>query len=252
MDLEKTGGLCSNIGSTGSGTGAVTVDKVLRQEGVLLKHQDEWLDKFGKYVGNTVEIVNWHLNRNHAILLEGTQGFGLCLNLSPYYPYVTSRDICASNLMAEAGIAPGFHAFTVGVLRTYPIRVAGNSGPTGSQSLTWDEITNRSGAGQAIIEHTSYTNKVRRVFEPDWDILKRAVQVNRPSFLAMTFADYLSHRDYGKREFEDLSPVSGEFVEQVESELGVPVGLIGTGPGEEDIIERRHVTSRYFELLPNA
>ncbi len=38
----------------------------------------------------------------------------------------------------------------------------------------------------------------------------------------------------------ELDEEAREFVSKIEQETGVPVTLIGTGPREEDIIDRRH------------
>jgi hypothetical protein len=38
---------------------------------------------------------------------------------------------------------------------------------------------------------------------------------------------------------DDLDREAREFVSRIEEETGIPVTLIGTGPGEEDIIDRR-------------
>ncbi len=77
--------------------------------------------------GDTVGILNRQLNGGHSVLLEGTQGALLDFNTGPY-PYVTSRMTNAPAWLAEAGLAP-VNVETILVLRSHPIRVAGNSGP---------------------------------------------------------------------------------------------------------------------------
>ncbi len=76
---------------------------------------------------DTVGILNRQLNGGYSVLLEGTQGALLDFNTGPY-PYVTSRMTNAPAWLAEAGLAP-VNVETILVLRSYPIRVAGNSGP---------------------------------------------------------------------------------------------------------------------------
>ncbi|MGA2928772.1 MAG: adenylosuccinate synthetase [Solirubrobacteraceae bacterium] len=108
---------------------------------------------------------------------------------------VTSRDTNVAGCLAEAGIAPARVRKVVVVVRTYPIRVGGASGPMTTE-LTWEEIERRSGLiGLANKEHTSKTNKLRRVGEPEWDLLRRAAVLNAPTDIALTFADYLSAKN---------------------------------------------------------
>ena len=64
------------------------------------------------------------------------------------------------------------------VARTYPIRVAGNSGPLKNE-LTWEEISRR--VGKQVVERTTVTNKIRRVGEWDEELLDNAITLNRPT-----------------------------------------------------------------------
>jgi adenylosuccinate synthase len=155
------------------------------------------------------------------------------------YPFCTSRDVLSSSLLSDAGIAPKNHGQTIGIMRTYPIRVGGNSGPTDSEELSWEEITHRSGSNTPLIEYTTVTKRVRRVFEQNFGLLVRAILLNRPSQIALTFLDYINAQDRGKTKYRDLSKQSKEYIREIEKILCVPVTLISTGPLEEDIIDRR-------------
>ncbi|MDP1629330.1 MAG: adenylosuccinate synthetase, partial [bacterium] len=186
--------LVQRIGSTSAtsreGIGTATADKVLRKSSCLQAKDVDWLKP---YLCDTVGLINNFLDGDHLIILEGTQGFGLDLEQG-YFPYVTSRNTSAAALAAGIGVAPHYFDFQViGVVRTYPIRVAGNSGPFGddSEELTWDEVGRRAGAKEPIIEMTSVTQKVRRVATFSDKEFIRACQVNRPTEIALTFADYL-------------------------------------------------------------
>lgn len=237
VDLEKRRGLKEKLASTLEGVGAAQAEKVWRDGKV-----------FGSYVGETPELyffcndtkkaIDFQTRAGHSILLEGTQGFGLCLNHGDY-PYVTSRDVTSSALLSDAGIAPQFHGQTIGVMRTYPIRVGGNSGPTGSDELSWEEIVRRGGSLKPICEFTTVTGRQRRIFEQSSESLENAVRVNQPDQIALMFLDYIDAKDYGKNNFGDLSSESQDYVLKIEKELEVPVTLIGTGPKEEHIIDRR-------------
>ena len=89
---------------------------------------------------DTVEYLSKTLEDGHHILLEGTQGSLLDFNTGPY-PYVTSRMTSAAAWLAEAGLPP-VNVETVLVVRSHPIRVAGNSGPMPSE-ITWPILARR-------------------------------------------------------------------------------------------------------------
>lgn len=126
------------------------------------------------------------------------------------------------------------------VVRTYPIRVGGASGPMTSE-ISWEEIESRSGlTGLAEKEHTSKTNKLRRVGEPEWDLLRRAALLNAPTDVALTFADYLSSKNAQAWRFEQLTEETIQFVDEVERVTGARVSLISTGFMQyRGIIDRR-------------
>lgn len=79
-----------------------------------------------------------HYNKGQSIVLEGTQGAHLDFHLGPH-PFVTNRGCNAATWFAEAGLPPNLNTEVVMVCRTYPIRVAGNSGPMGRE-LSWPQM----------------------------------------------------------------------------------------------------------------
>jgi len=108
-------------------------------------------DEFTKqFVGHTVDILNKMVDNNEAIMLEGTQGSLLSLHHS-YWPKCTSRDTNASNWVTDAGLSPLTVREVYGVTRTFPIRVAGNSGPLSGTEISWDEVTSHA-TGAPVVE----------------------------------------------------------------------------------------------------
>lgn len=226
---ESKSGLAERIGSTsamaGEGIGVAMADKVLRKASCL---QVKDVKVLRPYIADTVDMINDCLDQDQIVLLEGTQGFGLSLEHGEF-PYVTSRDTTPAALAASVGIsAHHFDIDVIGVARTYPIRVAGNSGPFGggSQEITWEELTKISGANMPLSEKTSVTGKIRRVATFNWQDFEKACQVVRPTELALTFADYL---DWCVHEEGKLSIEIERFIENMEKISNVPVTLVKTG-----------------------
>lgn len=245
---EQDTDLALRIGSTsalsGEGIGTAAADKVLRKSSCL---QAKDFPKLKPYLADTVDLINNHLEHEGGgrVLLEGTQGFGLSLDHG-HFPFVTSRDTSIEGLAASVGIAS--HKFTtevIGVTRTYPIRVAGNSGPFGddSEEITWKEITKRAGAPRKIIEKTSVTGKIRRIGTFSKKEFLRSCQVNRPTCIALTFADYL---DWSIHNQDRISEPVEEFMLMIKKLSGVPVPFIKTGPSPYAIVDFEKIMVRSF------
>jgi adenylosuccinate synthase len=96
--------LIHRIGSTGSGTGAAVADRVLRKAELCFAKDDPRINT--RFVRPANPILRSMLNRGERLVVEGTQGFGLSLLHSGYYPNVTSRDTSAAGFVAESGLSP--------------------------------------------------------------------------------------------------------------------------------------------------
>ncbi len=172
IEQEVDRGLNTRIGSTAKGIGAARADRIWRSA-------DLWESVGGdpQYAADTAPILAAALRSDSAVVIEGTQGYGLGLH-TDNYPYTTSGDCRAIDFLAQAGISPWMRSgpFTgvdlkiVVCLRPYPIRVAGNSGELKGET-TWDEL----GLPE---EHTTVTQKVRRVGEWDADLAIAALAAN--------------------------------------------------------------------------
>ena len=141
--------------------------------------------------------LNPAIRNGQSVVVEGTQGFGLSLYHAETWPYRTSRDTTAFSFIGEVGV--GIQPFEVILaVRTYPIRVAGNSGDLPGE-LTWEELQKRSNYPHPISEFTTTTNRLRRVGEFDWSIVDRAVAANGPTQIALHGADYIDYSDFANK-----------------------------------------------------
>src|SRR5260370_41612556 len=110
-------------------------------------------------------------------------------------------------------------------VRTYPIRVEGNSGPMGNE-LNWQVISDRSGIPLDELlaaERTTTTDKKRRVAEFDWNLLRKAASLNGPTDIALTFADYITVDNRKARRFEQLTDPTLPLVEERQRVFASPV-----------------------------
>ena len=237
--------LKKGIGSTARGVGKATARRVTDRfrDGrrcKLAKDVGPEFNELRPYLGETAEYLEKAYARGERILLEGTQGTGLSM-FHGDYPSVTSRDTTVSGCLSEAGIGPRRVNRIVLVCRTYPIRVGGDSGSF-SKEISWETVSERSGiAVEELHGHEvgSVSKKRRRVGEFDWKMLRRACHLNSPTDVALTFADYLDKANGEAIRFDQLTPETITFVEDVETVSGVPCSLIGNGFDYKCVIDRR-------------
>lgn len=239
---ERT--LKGEIGSTAQGVGSATSRKILRTAAKPRVRLAKDSPELKPYLKETLKVLDEAFSIEQRVFIEGTQGTGLSLHHG-YYPYVTSRDTSGSGCLAEAGIAPTRVRRTIMVVRSYPIRVQSpknsTSGPMGVD-LTWAEISRRSEIPIGELrrnERTSTTNRKRRVAEFNWSLFRKAVSLNGPTDIALTFADYVHIANREARRFEQLNEDTLRFVEEIECVASAPVSLIATRFDHRSIIDRR-------------
>jgi adenylosuccinate synthase len=233
QEMDGTG----RIGSTGSGTGAALIDRMWRKPHVKLSAYSPSLSKFAR-VEPVAPLLHDQLNQGTEIIIEGTQGFGLSLFHGFSYPFVTARDTSAAAFASEVGISPRVVDRIIMVVRTFPIRVGGPSGPL-KDEITWQDVRDLSGAPEVVPEFTSVTHRMRRVGRFDADAVKIACSYNHPSELAVMGLDRLDHGNHLLRRARDLTQKANAFLEMVESCTGVRVNWVGTGFRTEDACERQ-------------
>lgn len=233
---EQEEKMFEGIGSTCEGVGAALRSKIKRDGNFRIAKDVPELEDIA-----TVTNVATYLNTmpsGSRIMIEGTQGYALSLNHGPY-PFCTGRDVLASSLLSDVGLAPSLCDEVIMVVRTYPIRVAGNSGPMCGKELTWQDVTKRSKYPHLLVEQTTVTKRIRRVCEFSFDLLREAALLNRPTQIALTFADYLDYRNHGVRDYDKLTMRTKKFIRRIEKTAEAPVTIIKTGVDIEHTIDLR-------------
>lgn len=233
-DIEIERKDIDTFASTASGVGAALCRRVRRRSGVLAGDSSTFGSRFR--VEPVAPLLHRQIESGGDVIVEGTQGFGLSLFHSENYPYVTARDTTAAAFASEAGISPLDVTDVTMVIRTYPIRVGGNSGPLPNE-ISWSEIARRSGAPTETPEFTSVTNRLRRVAEFNLEQVVRACRYNGATSLAVMGADRLNFADYQVVLKDQLSTEVLAFLTSLEQSTGVPVDLVGTGFGMENLVE---------------
>lgn len=252
-EQERSLGLAERLSSTLCGVGSAVARRALRTTDVQLAGNaamtQDWLRPF---IADVSAEANDAVDGGKKVLVEGTQGCGLSLYHSAYYPKTTSRDTNAAGFLSEVGLSPRLASEVVLVFRTFPIRVAGAQAGPLQDELTWEQLQVESNSPVPLQEYTSVTHKLRRLGRFDWRAAATAVRLNRPTKIAVNFLDYLDFGNRGALEWATLTPGAKTFVENLEKAFGTPVSYLGTGPRLRDNILCLSRDSSRRAIEPNS
>ena len=221
---EAASGLSGAIGSTGSGVGAAVMASVARGAGNFELGCFEAADHPGlePFLCDASEHLRGRLDAGCRVIVEGTQGFGLSLLEGGYWPKATSRSTTAAGALAEAGLSPVDVDDVTMVIRSFPIRVAGDSGPLVGET-TWEQIAETAGRLDDLREYTTVTKRLRRVGRFDPVLVRRALAVNRPTRLVLNHLDYVG----AEEDLDDPRSNVRSFVRRVEEDIAREVDWLG-------------------------
>ena len=224
---EASADLVGAIGSTGSGVGAAVIARAARGANNIDLHSvsaheaKSWADVPGT-VCDTTKLLRAKATRGDRIIIEGSQGFGLSLLDGGYWPKATARTTTAAGALAETGLSPLDVDDVTLVIRSFPIRVAGDSGPLKDQ-VSWADVARSAGRSEDLSEYTTVTNKLRRVGKFDAELVSRAIQANNPTRLVLNHLDYVGSSE----ELSDPTSGTSRFVSGVASSLGRSIDWFG-------------------------
>ena len=222
-EQELTEGLDDRIGSTASGTGAALRDRISRSPNHVLAADHPSTKPY--VCESCSETLRSLLIQGNRVVIEGTQGFGLSLWHGSDYPYLTSRDTTAAGFVAEAGLAPHDVDEVIMVLRSFPIRVGGNSGRL-EREIDWATVAEQARLPSDYVELTSATKRIRRVARFDPRIVRRAIAANAPHRIVLNHLDYVDPDVIG----EGLGLKARQFIQEVEFAIGQEIDLAGLSP----------------------
>lgn len=266
-DLEAEKGIVGTIASTGRGSGAASARRITGRGDPSTRlardipELEPYVGRGPLYRGSTTDQLEIAYRDGYSILFEGTQGSGLSI-FHGQYPHVTSRDTNVAGCLAEAGISPSRVRRIMMVVRPTPIRVGNPDGDKGHISGNLKHETDFETVAKFARldpvevkdnEKTSTTKRPRRVGWFEWEQFRRACALNAPTDIVLTFADYLHVDNQNARRFEQLTPDTIKFIEELERVAQAPVSLINTRfPRQQDekmdlrtVIDRRNwVTKR--------
>lgn len=225
IEADRSGHLGEVIQTTGTGTGPCNADRALRRARLARD-----VPSLKRFIADVSMELNLALDRGMDVIVEGTQGTFLSLYHGTY-PYVTSKDVCSSAACSDVGIGPTRVDEVVLVLKSYVTRVGAGELP--------GELSPEEARRRGWEEYGTVTGRQRRAAPFNYELARRAAMINGATQIALTKLDVLYPECRGARDYGSLSRDARDFVERIESELGLPVTLIGTGPDLGEVIDRR-------------
>jgi adenylosuccinate synthase len=215
------------LGSTLTGVNYATARRALRK---LTLAKD--VPELQGMTGDVAETLARYIQSEKNILVEGHQSMGLS-NYHGDYPYTTSRDSTAAELLSELGVGPRVALRIIVVIKAFPTRNHNGRLP--------NEMTITEANALGIKEYGGGSwgikNNRRRVARIEHQDIKRAVLLNTATELALTGADYLDHKLIRATSSSNLSAEVQSFIRDIENVAEVPVTLVSTGPQTEAMIE---------------
>jgi adenylosuccinate synthase len=222
---DKTNAHLKGLGTTGWGVGPALEERA-RRTAKLAKD----IPELQPYLADVAKEINEGIDSGKNVLLEGTQGFMLSLFYGTY-PYVTGRDTGAAAICSEAGVGPTRVDDVLIVYKSFITRVG--TGPLPG------EMTKEEAKKRGWFETAAGTGRDRRSAPFDFELAKKAANINGATQAAVTKLDCMFPKCQSAKEFDVLPTDAKQFIKEVENRTGLPVVLIGTGPEALDIIDRR-------------
>jgi adenylosuccinate synthase len=196
------------------------------------------------------------LHEGKRLLIEGAQATLLDIDHGTY-PFVTSSATTAAGALQGIGLAPRRLQSCIGVAKAYCTRVGGGPFPSEADEERQDLLRERGG------EYGATTGRPRRcgwLSLPDlrsaatlngfthWNITKLDVLDVMPVIPVMTGLNGnqpvleelpgWENQTAGAVSWEKLPANAQTYLEKIQTDTGVPVSFIGTGPGRDELIIR--------------
>ena len=223
------------------------------------------------YIADTVNLIHDALDAGQHVLFEGAQATFLDLDHGTY-PYVTSSNPVAGGACTGAGIGPRFIERVVGIAKAYVTRVGAGPFPTelfdeagevlvdrGKEFGTVTGRRRRPGWFDAVmLRHAVRLNSLSELAITKLDVLdafetvKVCVAYEAPGQRIDRFPDDQSLLHAATPVYEelpgwssdlsdctepqDLPPAARDYLAFLESQVGVPIRLVGVGPGRDQFV----------------
>jgi adenylosuccinate synthase len=236
------------------------------------RYLDEVAPRVAPYVTDTVTLIHDALDRGEHVLFEGAQATFLDLDHGTY-PFVTSSNPIAGGACVGAGVGPRHIDRVIGIAKAYVTRVGSGPMPTELFDEVGDRIVDlgheygvntkrrrRPGWFDAVmLRHAVRLNSLSELAITKLDIFDTFDEVkvcvaydvdgvrheNLPYHQSDLFAAkpiYETFPGWGcdlstATEISELPTQARDYLAFLETQVGVPITFVGTGPGREQYVQ---------------
>jgi adenylosuccinate synthase len=225
-----------------------------------------------RLIADTTRLVHERLDAGQTVLFEGAQGTLLDIDHGTY-PFVTSSNPVAGSACIGAGVGPKDIDRIWGVTKAYVTRVGAGPFPTELEDAIADEIREQGGeygttTGRSRrvgwldlvgLKYAARLNTLTALAVTKLDVLSgfdrlkvatRYRGAEEAEFEHFPYHQTMLHHAVGEyeelpgwtedvrecRSESDLPNAAREYLQYMADFVGVPIALIGVGPGRDDVI----------------
>ena len=238
---------------------------------IAARFLDEYAPRLTPMVGDTVGFLHDTIEAGRNVLLEGAQATFLDVDHGTY-PFVTSSNSVAGGACAGSGLGPRHIDRVIGIAKAYLTRVGAGPFPTELTDETGDllvELGNEYGTNTGrrrrvgwfdavMLRQAVRLNSLSEIALTNLDVLDTfetvklcvAYESNGTRFSKLPYHQSTLHQVTpiyeempgwladlsGATSLADMPAAARDYVERLADEIGVPVRLVGVGPGREQFV----------------
>ena len=235
------------------------------------RYLDEYAPRIAPMIADTVELVHEALAAGQHVLLEGAQATFLDLDHGTY-PFVTSSNPVAGGACVGTGVGPLHIDRVVGIAKAYVTRVGAGPFPTELDGELADLLVERgheygTNTGRrrrpgwfdaVMMRQAVRLNSLSEIALTKLDVLDTlpslkvcvAYEVDGVRYEHVPYHQSVLHKvtpiyeelpgwqtDLTHATLRaDLPPAAQDYIDFLSAQAGVPVSLIGVGPGREQFV----------------
>ena len=243
----------------------------LSADDIAAEYLDVCAPRLEPMIADTVNLLHDSLDAGQHVLLEGAQATFLDLDHGTY-PFVTSSNPVAGGACTGAGIGPRYIDRVIGIAKAYVTRVGAGPFPTELTDETGELLVDRGGEfgtntgrrrrvgwfDAVMMRHAVRLNSLSEVALTKLDVLDTfdtvkvcvAYELDGERFELLPYHQSVLHKarpiytelpgwntDLTKAtERHHLPQAALDYVAFLEAQVGVPISLVGVGPGREQFL----------------
>lgn len=214
------------------------------------------VNRLAPFVRDARPLLAEAAKNGSKILYEGAQGTFLDIDHGTY-PFVTSSSTSIGGAYTGSGVFLDFNK-RIAIIKSYTTRVGEGPFPTELFDSNGDKLRKNGN------EFGSTTGRPRRCGWLDLALLKESCMINGFNYIVFSKISCLSgfetlqvaidynsdgspvYKEFpgweketeGTTNYDELPENCRKYIEFVEDYLGVPIGIVSTGPDRDNVIER--------------